>query len=809
MPRARKSQKTSKTTKSYLAVSENPSIQAGQEHSLVACGVYQKVSRVIPNGSKTSKRGKRIVQQAEEEDESFEDPEFLPNPATLDALCLENSNKVKSMTWFRLEEFFKFTSFSVFEEIRLRGQVMRNKQYSFVVDALNVLSTQPGLVYRLFGSTERSQNGVYRVWLNLNGVWKQIIMDDYLPIFSDFQGKTQFFFTTPNPAQKEIWYCLLEKALAKAYGGYEKLAYLQNEKNLMMDFTGAPSKTHTIDCAEQSVVGIASLKGSGSSQGDAESPQNHKNQQNANFQNFEKNRKISGCRFTTDTSTYPKESIWEKLTKNLKKGYPISVKPRAIIEGENQGISQNHNFAVISAKEVTNSQADSTKIVKLRNPWINEFWQGDWSFNSKNWTNQLKRELKYTPQTKGHGEFWLSIEDFTKYFSSLTVYKTIPGFVYSSLDLKLNNERVYDRFFVRVSVKTPGKYTFSVNQHTILNKGLIYSPVSITLGKIHQGCVEPIAHIASLDERNTFIRQKLDKGEYYLLIEKQNYYENNLVDSLNNLILASYGPRSCGFRLVEGEQEVLQDLRLGSQMAKISFYDVMTYFHWKSYAMNTRGALTLMSEIKVEFQDKSWHHLFLHCIDIPQVIIYVFKNDNEFDIELDTKILEVKDKAILGPLGMVGFEQKFRIPAKSLDIFVLRRQNVLKTAENSTVTTYKLYDSTEQECIRIISLKGKKFKKSKRQIFELVDEIQGKIVEDLEKGRTKRVRVRIERDRKLKKEVGLFDLENQVRRVRTRKENERLTLKDSMKDYSVEIRTGSFSDASEINIRSSVSQKKL
>jgi Calpain family cysteine protease len=68
------------------------------------------------------------------------------------------------------------------------------------------------------------------------------MIDDNIPIFcNNDKTKAQFYFGSPSSdaTNKEIWYLLLEKALAKAYGSYQGL-YAGNEADLLRDLTGAP-----------------------------------------------------------------------------------------------------------------------------------------------------------------------------------------------------------------------------------------------------------------------------------------------------------------------------------------------------------------------------------------------------------------------------------------------------------------------------------------------------------------------------------------------------------------------------------------
>lgn len=53
------------------------------------------------------------------------------------------------------------------------------------------------------------------------------------------------------------------------------------------------------------------------------------------------------------------------------------------------------------------------RLVKLRNPWGKESWNGDWSANSDLWTQSMKNKLKLSSNEKG--TFWMCFQDFIKY----------------------------------------------------------------------------------------------------------------------------------------------------------------------------------------------------------------------------------------------------------------------------------------------------------------------------------------------------------------------------------------------------------
>jgi len=209
---------------------------------LLTCGIYEKISKSIPNGKKQYKRIRKKIEEIlkiENPENIFYDEDYKPIDKNLVELTTQNAKLCKQMNWYRLKEIFKNQKLKIFETLKIKNQVMKNRGYTYIVDALNCISTQPSLILRLFEKLKISDEGIYSVWLNINGSWTCTIIDDFVPIYTNHKGKNQIFFSAPNQKNREIWYCLIEKALAKAYGGYQNM--LSGVENYAMrDLTGAP-----------------------------------------------------------------------------------------------------------------------------------------------------------------------------------------------------------------------------------------------------------------------------------------------------------------------------------------------------------------------------------------------------------------------------------------------------------------------------------------------------------------------------------------------------------------------------------------
>lgn len=419
MPK-QKSSKRKQSKKSKLSKAKPSTVEKiAEDNNLLTYSIYERISKVTIGGKKTWRKNKHKIEDILDNESNFIDKELVPNQYQLDRLKAQNNTLAKNVSWFKLHSFFK-EKYYLAKDFQIRKQVMKNRGYTWLVDALNVLSVQPGLIQRLFEKKKPVREGVYPVWLNFNGNWTQFIVDDYIPIFDNMNGKTQFLFSSPHPSFREIWYILIEKAMAKAYGGYYRL---NNgvENYAVRDFTGAP----------YDMFDIVHVK-------------NPKNLMKRDLQHME---------------TFSKE-----VEDNLKKGYILSIFPRDPTQLEDiekkklnipnkkyymsKGLYSGHSYAIVTIADVVASNGQKYKILKLRNPWINEKWEGEWSEKCPLWTEKLRKKLNYTEE---NNEFWISVQDLMGYFECMNIYKTTPGYTFNSIPVNFE-EKKFGRVVIRVSV---------------------------------------------------------------------------------------------------------------------------------------------------------------------------------------------------------------------------------------------------------------------------------------------------------------------------------------------------------------------
>jgi hypothetical protein len=104
--------------------------------------------------------------------------------------------------------------------------------------------------------------------------------------------------------------------------------------------------------------------------------------------------------------------------------------------------------------------ADGTQLIRLRNPWGNTIWTGDWSFNSNKWTKPLRDKFNYN-KCPEDGSFYMSMKDFLTYFDNFEICKINPKNVNTSYKMTFVKSKPNS---VKMKVSESGCYTLSLYQ---------------------------------------------------------------------------------------------------------------------------------------------------------------------------------------------------------------------------------------------------------------------------------------------------------------------------------------------------------
>ena len=141
----------------------------------------------------------------------------------------------KDVTFKRLPEVYP-NNLKVFDHNIKPEDIYQNELGDcYLLASSSAVAEDPDRIKRLFETKQVDPVGKYHLNLFLEGIWREVVVDDYIPVRSDGQPK---FSGTKN---SEAWALLLEKAYAKAYGGYYNIEGGRAHEALG-ELTGAPIK---------------------------------------------------------------------------------------------------------------------------------------------------------------------------------------------------------------------------------------------------------------------------------------------------------------------------------------------------------------------------------------------------------------------------------------------------------------------------------------------------------------------------------------------------------------------------------------
>ena len=260
------------------------------------------------------------------------------------------------------------------------------------------LAEYPPLIGRLFEFDEKNPYGFYPIWLHINGSWKRYIIDDYLPVT---KSSNQLAFSKTE--ENELWVVLIEKAYAKAYGSFWKIAG-GDPVHALRDLTGAPYDRIS-DFSNPDEV-------------------------------FKKLKKANDQKYMMTSFTANTQIREEKA---------------------DTGIVSGHAYSILDVQLYVDSRGRERKIVQMRNPWGKFEWNGDFSDHSDLWRPENKSQYI---QPADDGIFWIPIEDFVKHYKGVGLLAIKPDYRSNAIkiDQTTKNNKSIARLIVDASSVGPSGY---------------------------------------------------------------------------------------------------------------------------------------------------------------------------------------------------------------------------------------------------------------------------------------------------------------------------------------------------------------
>ena len=208
---------------------------------------------------------------------------------------------------------------------------------------------------------------IYYVRFNINGKRKYVLVDNFFPVMLT-NGKNVLCFG--SSFEKELWVSIFEKAWAKINGSYAQISYGGFCKEAFDILTDAYTESYQI----------------------------------------------------TGRNDERKQQLWKILVKANKNNYVICAGTRNFSLWEkffSTGLIASHAYSIIGIFDL---KEENLKLVKLRNPWGEKEYNGDWSDKSPKWNEKIKKKVNFK-EVKDDGIFYMSYDDFIYYFKILEILK--------------------------------------------------------------------------------------------------------------------------------------------------------------------------------------------------------------------------------------------------------------------------------------------------------------------------------------------------------------------------------------------------
>lgn len=207
--------------------------------------------------------------------------------------------------------------------------------------------------------------GKYMIKLHINGVYRKVIVDDYLPMGKDGELLCSF-----SNNKNELWVSLLEKAYMKVMGGY--------------DFPGSNSN-----------IDLNALTG------------------------WIPER----VAIRNNSDEFNKDKEFKRIYDRFHQGHcliTIATGEISEVEADRAGLVPTHAYAMLDIREIK-----GRKLLMLKNPWNHLRWKGNFSENdTTNWTPEMQKALNYDPKSAqqfDNGVFWIDYDSLCRFYDVIYI----------------------------------------------------------------------------------------------------------------------------------------------------------------------------------------------------------------------------------------------------------------------------------------------------------------------------------------------------------------------------------------------------
>lgn len=309
----------------------------------------------------------------------FIDLEFPPDDRSL----FYSRGKLADVVWKRPKQICDDPK--LFVEGASAGDVTQGRLGNcWFVAASSCLSANKEVWHRVIPDVDEQEwdekdpdkyQGIFHFRFWRYGEWMDIVIDDMLPTLNN-----ELIFIH-SQSKNEFWSALLEKAYAKLFGCYEALDGGELGEALE-DFTGGVSEQIDVRGLD-----LAS-----------------KPEERADL--FERMKK------QMDRKSLMAASIPAENSDEMEAATDVGL-----VKGHAYGITAVKNIHLEGSGLFNFFNREKIPMIRLRNPWGEKEWNGAFSDGSQEWNKiSLDDRQKIGLTFEDDGEFWMTMEDFCRYF---------------------------------------------------------------------------------------------------------------------------------------------------------------------------------------------------------------------------------------------------------------------------------------------------------------------------------------------------------------------------------------------------------
>ena len=255
---------------------------------------------------------------------------------------------------------------------------------------------------------------------------------------------------------------------------------------------------------------------------------------------------------------YHCEKIWETLNESLNKGYYVFSSPSKESNAEKSGLFANHSYNLISVKS-----HEGLRLIYLQDKYGGFEWKGDYSDSSNLWTDELKQVFNWN--NCEDGKFFITCEDYYKYFPNTYVLKYSDNFRYtfSKFEQSTINNAVGMKLFITEPTilyltlhSKQARFFSKVKNYSVCMNRIMISKVNNETNKIEveKQRYKFIAANSGKSEKVVLELDNLQPGEYHIFIHSNWQYFDQTPCSM---IVSTYSNKK--FKIEELPKENISD----------------------------------------------------------------------------------------------------------------------------------------------------------------------------------------------------------------------------------------------------------